>query len=210
MYDFDTVDASAAAAGYLADLTSVLQRVPRQSLARAISALLEARTHGRRVYAFGNGGSAATASHFVCDLVKTAHVPGYAPFRAFALTDNIPLMTAVANDRAYDETFVSMLEALIEPNDVVIGISTSGNSPNVVDGLRAANRLGARTIAFLGCDGGVALHVASIAVHIPCAHYGLVEDTHSAICHAITAAIRGALDAKRNLLAASDEAPAHA
>jgi len=212
MYDSDIVDAGAVALNYLSDLTGVLQRVPREPLAQAISALLDARAHGRRVYVFGNGGSAATASHFVCDLIKTAHVPGFAPFRAFALTDSIPLMTALANDHDYAETFARMLEALVEPHDVVIGISASGNSPNVVDGLLLANRLGARSIALLGFDGGVAMHAASIAVHIPCNHYGLAEDTHSAICHAIAAAVRRTLESERerDLVATLDAAPARA
>jgi D-sedoheptulose 7-phosphate isomerase len=212
MYESDIVDAGTAAFNYLTDLTGVLQRVPREPLARAISALLDARAHGRRVYVFGNGGSAATASHFVCDLIKTAHVPGFAPFRAFALTDSIPLMTALANDHDYAETFARMLEALVEPNDVVVGISASGNSPNVVDGLVLANRLGARSIALLGFDGGAAMNAASIAVHVPCSHYGLAEDTHSAICHAIAAAVRRTLEAERerDLVTALDGAPAHA
>src|SRR3954468_685283 len=92
-------DASVSALDYLDDLRHVLPLVPREALGRAVELVLEARAAGRRVYIIGNGGSAATASHLVCDLVKTAHVAGFAPLRAFALADNTPLMTAWANDR---------------------------------------------------------------------------------------------------------------
>ncbi|MCC6177275.1 MAG: SIS domain-containing protein [Chloroflexi bacterium] len=188
--DTTTYDATT----YLEELSQVLLRVPGEQLARATATLLGAREAGRRVYVFGNGGSAATASHFVCDLVKTAQVPGFRPFRAFALADNTPLMTAWSNDSAYADTFPRLLEALVEPGDVVVGISASGNSPNVVRGLTTAGRLGARTIALLGFDGGAALNLAEIPIHIPCRHYGLAEDVHSAIGHALTAVIRSALE----------------
>jgi D-sedoheptulose 7-phosphate isomerase len=193
----DNVSSSASAMAYLADLTAVLRRVPAEPLGRAIDALLEAREHGRRVYVFGNGGSAATASHFVCDLVKGAQVPGFRPFRAFSLTDSTPLMTAISNDIAYGQTFAHMLEALVEPDDIALGISASGSSPNLVEGLKTAARLGARTIALLGFDGGAALTIAEIAVHVPCSDYGLVEDTHAALGHAMTLAVRRTLEAER-------------
>jgi D-sedoheptulose 7-phosphate isomerase len=193
----DNISPSASAVAYLADLTHVLRCVPAEPLGRAIDVLLEAREHGRRVYVFGNGGSAATASHFVCDLVKGAQVPGFRPLRAFSLTDSTPLMTAISNDIAYGQTFARMLETHIEPDDIALGISASGNSPNLVEGLRTAARLGARTIALLGFDGGAALSIAEIAIHIPCSDYGLVEDTHAALGHAITQSVRRALEARR-------------
>jgi D-sedoheptulose 7-phosphate isomerase len=200
MHDRELVDGGTVAADYLADLSDVLHRVPRAALARAVEVILGARSAGHRVYVFGNGGSAATASHFVCDLVKTAQIPGFAPLRAFALTDNVPLMTAWANDLNYDETFSRMIAGMVEPDDVVIGISASGNSPNVVNGLRVANSLGACTVALLGFDGGQSLRIAQIPIHIPCRHYGLAEDAHSAIGHAITAAIRQTLEVERDRL----------
>jgi D-sedoheptulose 7-phosphate isomerase len=198
MTSFVGQDAGSTAIEYLANLSDVLQRIPREPLARSVAVLLDARSSGRRVYVFGNGGSAATASHFVCDLVKTAQVPGFRPFRASSLTDNTALMTAWANDHAYSDTFPRMIEAFVEPGDVVIGISASGNSPNVVEGLRTARQLDAHTIAFLGFDGGAALSIAEIAVHVPSHHYGLAEDAHSAIGHAITAAVRSALTEEQN------------
>jgi D-sedoheptulose 7-phosphate isomerase len=198
MHDFNLPDAGSVAIDYLTDLSRVLHRIPKDQLARAINTLLAARERGSRVYVFGNGGSAATASHFVCDLVKTAQITGYAPFRAFSMTDNVPLLTAWANDNSYGETFARLVEAYVSPDDVVIGISASGNSSNVVDGLAMANRRGATTIALLGFDGGAALHIAQIAVHVSSNHYGLAEDAHSAIGHAVTDSIRRTLQAERD------------
>ena len=178
---------------YMAGLARTLELVPFDALQGAIDVLLGARATGRRVYVMGNGGSSATASHLACDLIKTAHVAGHAPLRVFALTDNTPLFTAWANDHNYAQTFAEQINALVEPGDIVIGISASGNSSNIVAGFTAASSLGARTIGLLGFDGGAAYKLVDIALHVPRNDYGLVEDTHSAICHAITAAIRAAL-----------------
>ena len=185
---------SAVALEYLAELTRVLPLASGDALNEAIEVLLAARAEGRRVYVIGNGGSAATASHLVCDLVKTARVPGYGPLRAFALADNTPLLTAWANDRGYECTFAEQLAGLVDPGDVVVAISASGNSPNVVAALTTAVALGAHTIGLLGFDGGAAIGLVDIAIHIPCNDYGLVEDTHAAIGHALTAAIRRAVE----------------
>ncbi|MEA2642898.1 MAG: D-sedoheptulose 7-phosphate isomerase, partial [Chloroflexota bacterium] len=110
---------------YLSALSDVLGMVPGEPLAQAIDVLLEARATGRRVYVMGNGGSSATASHLVSDLVKGAHVPGFRPFRAFSLTDNIPLLTAWSNDSAYECALAEQIDALVEPEDVVIAVSAS-------------------------------------------------------------------------------------
>jgi D-sedoheptulose 7-phosphate isomerase len=181
------------ATDYLTDLAQVLELVPSSKLNTAVEMLLEARTTGRRVYIMGNGGSAATASHLACDLVKTAQVAGHAPLRVLALADNASLLTAWANDRAYDQTFSEQIRAFVDPDDVVIAISASGNSPNILAGLSAASEMGARTIAMVGFDGGRAGTLADLVIHVPSEHYGLVEDTHGAIGHALTHAIRTTL-----------------
>jgi D-sedoheptulose 7-phosphate isomerase len=186
--------ADQVAGDYLAALARVLALVPADALADVVGLLLEARAAGRRVYVMGNGGSAATASHLACDLVKTAHIPGLAPLRVFALTDNVPLLTAWANDSAYEDSFAAQITALVDPGDLVIGISASGNSPNIVAGLTAASAIGARTVGLLGFDGGASRDLVDIAIHIPCDHYGLVEDTHMAVSHAITATVRRLLE----------------
>lgn len=193
MLETEPRGAEATASNYLDDLAEVLAQVPSGALGRAIEMLLEARRTGQRVYVMGNGGSAATASHFVCDLIKTAHIAGFVPLRVFALSDNTPLLTAWSNDSAYEDCFSRQIEALVEPDDVVIAISASGNSRNIIEGLKAAAGRGARTIGLVGFDGGAAQGLVDVAIHVPSHHYGLVEDTHSAIGHAITAAIQRAL-----------------
>jgi D-sedoheptulose 7-phosphate isomerase len=180
-------------AEYLARLANLLDRVPHETIAEVVSRLLAARASGRRVYVMGNGGSSATATHLVCDLVKTASVPGLRPLRAYALADNTALLTAWANDTAYDRIFAEQLDSLIDPGDLVIAISASGNSPNIVAGLESALARGADTVALVGFDGGAAARLAEITIHIPAHDYGLVEDSHSAIGHAITAAVNRAL-----------------
>jgi D-sedoheptulose 7-phosphate isomerase len=184
------------AADYLNRLAQVLALVPRDAVARTIDLLLEAQSSGRRVYIMGNGGSASTASHLVCDLTKTARVVGQAPLRAFALADNGAVMTAWANDTAFEQTFAEQIEGHVEAGDIVIAISASGNSSNIVAGLQAAAARHAHTVSFVGFDGGHAARLAEVVVHVPCRDYGLVEDSHSAIGHALTAAIRDALEAK--------------
>ncbi len=181
---------------YLEDLARVLTTVPGEALERAIELLLEARDRGRRVYVMGNGGSAATATHLASDLMKTAQVAGLEPLRVLALTDNTSLLTAWANDTAYERIYAEQVAALVDPGDVVIAISASGNSPNIVAGVMAAAAKGARTIGLLGFDGGESRALVDIAIHTPCHNYGLVEDSHSAIGHAMTAAIRSALESR--------------
>lgn len=178
---------------YLARLSTVLEYIPSRALSDIVELLLSARTAGQRIYLMGNGGSAATASHIACDLVKTAMVPGLAPLRVFGLTDNTPLLTAWANDRAYEGVFAEQVQAFVEPDDVVIAITASGNSPNILAGLKAASAKGAHTVALVGFNGGHASKLADIVVHVPCHDYGLVEDAHAAIGHALTAAVRSSL-----------------
>ncbi|MFN0074379.1 MAG: SIS domain-containing protein [Chloroflexota bacterium] len=187
---------SSVASGYLDALGGAVNMVPRDALDQVLEVLLRARSLRRRVFVMGNGGSAATASHMVADLMKTAHVAGFDPIRAYSLTDNVPLFTAWSNDESYSVSFVGQIQAHVDPEDVVIAISASGNSPNIVEGLKEARMRGATTIGLLGFDGGRALSLVDIAVHIPCYHYGLVEDLHLAIGHALTAGIRVNLEGR--------------
>lgn len=193
MLQFAQLAPRTAATDYLAKLARVVELVDAEHLDRAIEYILQARRTGHRIYVMGNGGSAATASHFVCDIVKTALVPGLAPVRAFALADNASLVTAWANDHAYDRIFAEQINALVDADDVVIGITASGKSPNIVAGFHAAIARDARTIALVGFDGGVVRDLVEVAIHVPSHDYGLVEDTHAAIGHAITAAVRTVL-----------------
>lgn len=184
------------AANYLEALGHTIRSVQWEVLDELVDVLLEARVERRRVFVMGNGGSAATASHIVADLTKTAQVDGFAPLRAYSLTDSVPTFTAWANDTTYAFSFAGQIRAQVDPGDVVMAISASGNSPNIIEGLSEARALNAITIGLLGFDGGRALNMVDIAVHIPCRHYGLVEDLHLAIGHALTAAIKTHLEGR--------------
>jgi D-sedoheptulose 7-phosphate isomerase len=175
---------------FLGRLTEALGRLPSEPIERAIEILLEARAQGRRVYVFGNGGSASTASHLVCDLAKGAAVDGHPPLRVFALSDNIPLVTAWANDLSYERVFAEQVAGLVEPGDVVIAISASGRSPNVVAALSAAAERETRIVGLLGFDGGPALDLVDVAIHVPCEDYGIVETIHLAVVQALALGIR--------------------
>lgn len=185
-------DVHLTALRHLDRLTQALKSVPARPLAEAIDLLIAARLAGRRVWVFGNGGSAAIASHLACDLIKTATRPGEPVLRTTSLTDNVPLLSALANDFAYERVFAAQVEMHVDPDDVVIAISSSGRSPNIVAGVTAAKERGARTIALVGFDGGPTLNLADVVVHVAVDDYGIVEDAHAAVGHAIAAAVRSA------------------
>jgi phosphoheptose isomerase len=193
MFYAPSSDPVQAITGFMTALAEASLAVSTDSLRAATELLLDAQANGRRVYVMGNGGSASTASHFVCDLIKTAQVPGHRPLRAFALTDNPALVTAIGNDLSYDESFSLQVKALVEPDDVVIAISASGKSPNIIAGLVAATAIGAQTIGFLGFDGGPARALVDVSIHVPWHDYGIVESVHLGVVHALTLAIRRAL-----------------
>jgi D-sedoheptulose 7-phosphate isomerase len=140
------------------------------------------------VFFLGNGGSAATASHFAVDLGKGTKVRGARPFRALSLTDNQAFLTAQANDEGYDSAFVGQLEGLLRPGDVVVGITASGNSQNLIDAFTFARAHGATTVGLLGFDGGrlLALSDVAVVVRTPKGEYGPVEDLHLVIDHIVT------------------------
>src|SRR5436189_5358112 len=139
---------------YWHDLGQVACAMPLGLLESAAEALLACHRRGGTVFVLGNGGSAATASHFVCDLAKGTRTDGFPAFRVLSLTDNVPLMTAWANDTSYDRVFAEQLSALVRPGDVVVAISASGNSANVLAATRVARQLGTTTIAFTAQSGG--------------------------------------------------------
>ncbi len=174
---------------YLKQVIAVLDSMPLHEIGQVVDALLDARRRGARVFIFGNGGSAATASHFACDLGKGAASPDQDRFKVVALTDNVPLITAWANDTAYDNVFAEQLTNLMEAGDVVIGISASGNSPNVLRALDLARRVGCTTIGFTGFDGGDLKGLADICVVVPSQHMGQVEDAHVVLVHLITSCL---------------------
>ena len=177
---------------YLADLSAVLDALPREPLAQITQLLLDAARKGRTVFIFGNGGSAATASHLACDLAKTAHMPGQPRVRALALTDNVPLLTAWGNDDSYEVIFAEQVRTFVRWRDIVVAISASGNSPNVLAGVEVAREAGAVVVGITGFGGGKLQALCDICLVVPSHDYGPVEDLHMIFVHAITAALKAA------------------
>src|SRR5436309_15674058 len=132
----------------------MLQSISLPHLEAVLQLLEQAYHNGHRIFIMGNGGSAATASHFALDLAKNTIIPGAPRLKAISLTDHVPLITAWSNDTAYEHIFAEQLANMIEPGDVVIGISTSGNSPNVINALHLAKQSRAPTIGLVGAKGG--------------------------------------------------------
>ena len=182
-------------AGYLDTLNGVLAAMPREPLARITDLLLDAGRAGKTIFILGNGGSAATASHLACDLAKTASIPGHPRLRALALTDNVPLLTAWGNDASYEVVFAEQVRTFAQPGDLVIAISASGNSPNVLAAADAAHAAGALVIGVTGFGGGRLLARSDVCLVVPSHEYGPVEDAHMILVHAVTAALRATLSA---------------
>lgn len=168
---------------YRSKLTSALETIDMDAVGRAIGILREARDHNRHVFVCGNGGSASTASHFVCDMVKGASFNRESRFRIMALTDSLPTITAYSNDVSYDCIFEEQMKNFANKGDVLIAISGSGNSPNVVRATEYANSIGCHTIALTGRDGGKLAKAAELEIRVADHHMGRIEDGHLIICH---------------------------
>jgi len=179
---------------YLEGLKSLLERLPLSDIEEAICVLNDARFRESKVIIMGNGGSATTASHFACDLGKGTLSPGFPRFRVLALTDNISLFSALANDCGYDQVFGEQVKSLVRPGDVVIGISASGNSANVLNAIQVAREEGATTIGFVGFDGGKLKGLVDLAVHVPSDFIEQVEDVHLILEHLICLCLRQILE----------------
>ena len=175
---------------YLSDLQATLDRLPRDRVEHVVHLLHEARLSRRYVFILGNGGSASTASHFVCDLAKNTRRAGWPSFRVIGLTDNMAILTAYANDEGYERVFAEQLISLMQAGDVVIAISTSGNSPNVLEAIEAANLRGATTIGFTGFSGGRLASLVQWNVHVDSSSIEHVEDIHLMLEHMICKALR--------------------
>ena len=178
---------------YWRELADVTRSMPFGAVTRAAEALLECYRRGGTIFAVGNGGSAATASHFACDLAKNVRAEGLPPFRAVALTDNMPLVTAWANDTSYARVFAEQLAALVRPGDVVVAISCSGESPNVLRAAETARELGAQVVALTGRTGGKLAHLSDHAIRVPSDSIEQVEDAHMAIAHSACVVLRARL-----------------
>ena len=170
---------------YKSQLFETIEKIDLAKVEQAIAILRSARDAGRQVFTCGNGGSASTASHFVCDMVKGASFNRPMRFRIMALTDQLPAITAYANDVSYDVVFVEQLKNFANPGDVLIGISGSGNSPNVLRAVEYANSIGCQTIALTGRDGGKLGPMAQLNIQVAEPHMGRIEDAHMIVCHMI-------------------------
>jgi D-sedoheptulose 7-phosphate isomerase len=175
---------------YILELQNTLKQLPTARIQEAIDLLVEARTERRQVFIMGNGGSASTASHFVCDLAKNTRNPELPNFRVIGLTDNMAIFSALANDEGYENVFAQQLASFVEADDIVIGISASGNSANVLNAIELGNKVGARTIGMTGFDGGQLRKMVDIDIHIPSDCIEHVEDIHLMLEHLICKAIK--------------------
>lgn len=175
---------------YLRDMQTILDRIDPAPVAAAIAALHAARLGGRQVFVMGNGGSASTASHMVCDLAKNTRGSGWPLFKVFGLADNMALLSALSNDYGYENAFVRQLEPVLGAGDIVIAISASGNSPNVLRAVELANERGATVIGMTGFGAGKLGPMVDIHLHVPSDCIEQVEDIHLMLEHLITKALR--------------------
>lgn len=148
--------------------------------------LLAARARGGTVFVAGNGGSAAVANHFECDASKGTHVEGHPPLATRSLSANPSMLTALGNDLGFEHVFEKQLLYFATPKDLVVLVSSSGNSPNVVKACEFAKAKGLRTVALVGFGGGKLKELADVALHVPLHNYGIVEDMHQACVHLVT------------------------
>jgi D-sedoheptulose 7-phosphate isomerase len=180
---------------YLQELSSTIRRLPVESIERLAEVFLGAYARSRTIFLFGNGGSAALASHLCCDLGKgTVPTGGGERLRAVALTDNVALLTAWANDTRYDGVFSEQLENLLDPGDVAFAISASGNSPNVLAALDFARQAGATTAGVTGFQGGKMKPLCDICVIVPSENMQIIEDLHLSIAHAVFRVVRQGME----------------
>lgn len=170
---------------YLGRLHGALSRIPEELVEELGETLYHAYHARHQVFVLGNGGSASTASHMAADLAKNTIGPGMTRFRIMSLNDNIPLMTALGNDLGYEHLFSEQLQNLIGPGDVVVAISGSGNSPNVLNALGYARSQSCFTVGLLGFDGGAARAMCDLALVIDSRDYGVVEDAHLILNHVL-------------------------
>lgn len=171
---------------YLKQFAAAILELDRSALAQMLSVLERARAGGHTVFIAGNGGSAAVANHFECDASKGTFVDGASPLRSRSLVANTSVLTALANDLGYEHVFSKQLDYYARPGDVLILVSSSGSSPNVVEACHAAKAKGLTTMALVGFRGGALKTLADVVLHVPIENYGIVEDAHQAVVHLLT------------------------
>jgi phosphoheptose isomerase len=175
---------------YFGAMAQAASSIDLEEVERAAAVLLEAYTSGASVFSCGNGGSAAISNHLQCDHLKGVRTETDLTPRVISLSSNVALLTAIANDIGYEDTFVYQLQSQCRPGDVLIAISSSGRSGNIVRALEWAVEHDVRTIALTGFEGGDAKKLAEVGIHVDCHNYGIVEDLHQSVMHGIAQYIR--------------------
>ena len=170
---------------YFEKVARTLKNLDRDMLEQFVDMILETHENEGTLFFFGNGGSGANASHFCGDFLKGLAYDPIKRFRAICLNDNLPALMAVANDISYDDIFVEQLKNFVRKGDLVIGLSGSGNSPNVVKALEYANSIGARTVALCGFTGGKIKEIATLSIHADIMDMEISEDLHLVIAHCV-------------------------
>jgi phosphoheptose isomerase len=175
---------------YAEEMSRAAKTIDPAAFDRAAAILLEAYASGARMFSCGNGGSASIANHIQCDHVKGVRTATDLIPQVLSLSTNVELLTAIANDMGYENVFVYQIQSQSCPGDVLLAVSSSGRSPNIVQALTWARDHGLRTIAVTGFDGGAAKALAEVSIHVECTNYGIIEDLHQAIMHALAQYIR--------------------
>jgi D-sedoheptulose 7-phosphate isomerase len=168
---------------YVGRLQTAVQELPRERMNELGETLFRAYRNNKQVFLLGNGGSSSTASHMAADLAKNTIGPNMKRFRIVSLNDNAAIMTALANDLGYENVFSEQLTNLVQAGDVLIAVSASGNSPNVLKAMKYARSRSAEVVGLLGFDGGAAAELADLALIVPSNHYGVIEDVHLIVNH---------------------------
>ena len=171
---------------YYRNFIDVIEKFEKSSIPEVLDIFMKVSNAGGTIWVAGNGGSAAISDHTCCDTTKLTYAEGKLPVKSISLASNGPMLTALANDFAYEDVFWRQLEYYLEPEDAVLLVSSSGNSPNVVKACEYANSRGVPTIGFTGFSGGRLKKLAKVSIWIPVENYGMAEDIHQSMIHVIT------------------------
>jgi phosphoheptose isomerase len=175
---------------YVKELTRAGETIDPEAMQRAADILIAAYSRGARMFSCGNGGSASIANHMQCDHTKGVRTATDLIPRVFSLSTNVELLTAIANDISYADVFTYQLQSQAAAGDVLVAVSSSGRSKNIVDAIAWANEHGLHTIAITGFEGGAARATAEVAIHVDCTNYGVIEDLHQGVMHALAQYVR--------------------
>jgi len=175
---------------YVNHKNNLLQNIDFQELDKIINLLKKCFKNNNTVYTCGNGGSSSLADHFTCDFIKQSNNKTNLKVKSISLTSNFALISAIANDISYDEIFSFQIEKLCKKNDILFLFSVSGNSPNLIEAIKKAKKIGVKTISFTGFNGGKLLKISDLNLNFPIANYGIVEDCHTGLMHYLSQYLR--------------------